>query len=158
LFLHDFIETWYKTNISSKNDFCQDIRLAVHNIIRYLTLWYFFFKFFFCKKNLQVFYVKFSMKNIDWETFILNTLANNFVLHMRIYKKAKEKLKNEKQNGANTINNSNLNSTSNTITNDDLNLIEMFFDVEADIEKGICRDEISQNSNGKEQGIFFIYK
>ena len=69
------------------------------------------------------------------------------MLHMRIYKKAKEKLRADKQNSA-----SNLNSMTNTVVNDDLNLVDLFFDVEADIERGICRDEISQNSNGKEQG------
>lgn len=94
------------------------------------------------------------MKNIDWENFIINTLANNFVLHMRIYKKAKEKLRADKQNNnnSNLLNSSNLNSTPSSSANDDLNLIETFFDIEADIEKSICRDEISQNSNGKEQG------
>lgn len=120
------------------------------------------------------------MKNIDWEQFIMNTLANNFVLHMRIYKKAKEKLKIDKQNGVITtpqtpsslsttaISNNNpmislsssLNSNSslsavglNGLSNDELYLIDYFFDIEADLERGICRDEISHNSNGKEMGM-----
>jgi hypothetical protein len=94
------------------------------------------------------------MKNIDWENFIINTMANNFLLHMRIYKKAKERLRLDKQANSNLINS----SASNQSVNEDLSLIELFFDVEADIEKGICRDEISQNSNGKEQGINLRYR
>jgi hypothetical protein len=88
------------------------------------------------------------MKSIDWENFIINTMANNILLHMRIHKKAKERLRLDKQANSNLINS----SASNQSVNEDLSLIELFFDVEADIEKGICRDEISQNSNGKEQG------
>jgi hypothetical protein len=32
------------------------------------------------------------------------------------------------------------------------NLVEMFFDLEAELEKGTCRDEIAYSSNEREQG------
>lgn len=37
---------------------------------------------------------------------------------------------------------------------EDCALIEMFFDLEAELDKGICHDEVAYQSNGREQGFF----
>lgn len=108
LIIHDFIESWYKTQISNKNEFCVEIKELLSQVFTHLTIF---------------------SKNIDWEQFILNTLANNFVTHMRLFKKAKEKTKK---------------------STDELILIDTFFDLEAEFEKGVCRDEISYLSSTKE--------
>ena len=84
-----------------------------------------------------------SLKNIDWEQFIMNTLANNFVLHMRIFKRAKEKMK---------LNNSMNKNQNKASVNENIALVEMFFDLEAELEKGICHDEVAFNSNNRELG------
>ncbi len=87
----------------------------------------------------------------------MNTLANNFVLHLRIFKKAKEKLQqninsNANNNVGSSSNNNNSGNNATTIINEEASLLEYFFDLEADLEKGICRDEVCYNLNGKELG------
>jgi len=42
LIMRDYIDVWYKNEISSRNDFRQTIRFTIHNIIRYLNSWYLF--------------------------------------------------------------------------------------------------------------------
>ena len=100
----------------------------------------------------------------------MNILAHNLVIQMRIYKKAKEKRLNapipssvlmnklNSSTGSNSpsINNgnsSNLMAAAQAIAaSNETNLIDMFFDLEAEIEKGICRDNISYSSAEKEHG------
>ena len=77
----------------------------------------------------------------------MDTLANNFVLHMRIFKRAKERMKLEKNVNSSTK------SPGNAAMSEDCALIEMFFDLEAELEKGICHDEVAYQSNGREQGL-----
>jgi hypothetical protein len=108
------------------------------------------------KKNL-IFVLK-SVKNIDWEQFITNTLANNFVLHMRLFKKSKDKLNTVKQSVMQTTGAANTLTPSQQQLNDDNHVIEAFFDLEADIERGICRDEVCNGTNGREHGIFMTFR
>ena len=37
--MRDFVESWYKAEISSKEDFTQTIKSTIHNAIRYVNLW-----------------------------------------------------------------------------------------------------------------------
>jgi hypothetical protein len=79
---------------------------------------------------------------------------------MRIMKKAREKLKNI--NAANTTRSNESLTTANyqklfanavgMAKTGEKNLIEMFFDLEAEIEKSVCRDCISYNSKEIEDG------
>ena len=98
-----------------------------------------------------------SVRNIDWEQFITNTLANSFVLHMRMFKKSKDKLNGMKA----TLSTQTTGSVPLTMSQQQLNdenfIVETFFDLEADFERGVCRDEISNGANGKEQGILEFF-
>ncbi len=40
LIMRDYIDIWYKNEISSRDDFRQTIRSAIHNAIRYIHSWY----------------------------------------------------------------------------------------------------------------------
>lgn len=89
------------------------------------------------------------------------------VIHMRILKKAREKMRkaNSPQSSrASTsssetvLTNANFQkmylNTINQIRANEKSLIEIFFDLEAEIEKGICRDCISYNSNEIEDSLW----
>lgn len=98
----------------------------------------------------------FSLKQVDWEHFLLNIVAHNLVVQMRLLKKTKEKLIDKKKREANTTladdaaqNQSYFNETL---------LVDVFFDLEAEIENDICRDQISFESNDREQGFFLLLK
>ena len=147
-----------------------------------------------------------SVKTIDWEHFIMNILAHNLVIQMRMLKKAKEKkasatppsisaspsntllnkmnagtpntaspispitTSNSSQSAAATTN-MNMNSSYNMTpvsaayankmlaaqsiaALNEANLIETFYELEAEIEKGICRDNITYNSTDIEHGTY----
>lgn len=155
LILRDYIDVWYKNEISSKEDFKQSIRLYIYNAVRYIT---------------------FCLREVDWEQFIMNILVHNLVFQMRMLKKAKEKrsklaldntlLKNEiikaikeltevKESSSPSASEQTSASEKKKILINDLlnngsflqaaqnyanlkenNLIELFFDLEAEREKG----------------------
>ena len=125
-----------------------------------------------------------SLKLIDWEQFIMNILAHNLVVQMRMLKKAKEKrskltednsliknaimkIINEKSEGHKTSEASNphekkliindlltnplfLSAAKASANLSESNLIDLFFDLEAEHERGICRDDVTYNSADKE--------
>jgi len=78
----------------------------------------------------------------------LNIIAHNLVVQMRLLKKAKEKRTQSAKNSKSEEKPALIPAAQNEI-----NLIELFFDLEAEIEKGICRDQISYDSIDKEHGI-----
>ena len=94
-----------------------------------------------------------SLKQTDWEQFLLNIIAHNLVVQMRLLKKAKEK-----RNQSKTTKNSKNDEKPLLIpaAQNETNLIELFFDLEAEIEKGVCRDQISYDSIDKEHGIIIL--
>lgn len=157
LILRDYIDVWYKNEISSKEDFKQSIRLYIYNAVRYIT---------------------YCLREVDWEQFIMNILVHNLVFQMRMLKKAKEKrsklaqdntlLKNEiikaikeltearessspstpsEQTSASEkkkvlindlLNNGSfLQAAQNYANLKENNLIDLFFDLEAEREKGL---------------------
>jgi sorting nexin-13 len=147
LFIRDYVDSWYKTNISSKDDFTQLVRLNVYNAIRHFNL---------------------CLKSLDCEHFLMNILAHNLVIQMRILKKSKEKVSsasNSIKNNiiASSILNSDTTSSAKLLLSasqsiaaqNESNLIDTFFDLEAEIEKNVCRDQISYSSLEKEQGLSF---
>lgn len=147
LFIRDYVDSWYKTNISSKDDFTQLVRLNVYNAIRHFNL---------------------CLKTLDCEHFLMNILAHNLVIQMRILKKSKEKVSSASNSIKNNIiassilNNDTTSSAKLLLTasqsiaaQNESNLIDTFFDLEAEIEKNVCRDQISYSSLEKEQGLPF---
>lgn len=39
LIIRDYIDAWYKTDISSKEDFSKTIRVTIYNAVRYVNSW-----------------------------------------------------------------------------------------------------------------------
>ena len=186
--IRDYIDSWYKTTISSKEDFGQSVRVLIYNSIRNFNKWlaqYIFFSFLFTQ-NMLIYFNKNScfsipyrsLKSIDWEQFIISIVAHSLIVQMRILKKAREKLKNTNspllslssstttptttKSSSESLTNSNYpklfgNAINKAKTNEN-NLIEMFFDLEVEIEKSICRDCISYNSKEIEDGNYFVKK
>lgn len=74
---------------------------------------------------------------------------------MRLLKKAKEKR--NKLKAASTATTATTNALDKEQLNqtaiNESNLIDMFFDLEAELEKGICRDQVSFDSGDTEQGL-----
>jgi len=99
LFVRDHVEIWYKTQISSDESFISDVKNGLYIAIRHLTE---------------------RLKQIDWFDFSTGTIVDSFATHIRLYRKAKERMSLE-------------HST---------DIRSCFFDVEAEYERGICRDEI----------------
>jgi hypothetical protein len=58
LIIRDYIDVWYKNNISSRDQFPKNVKNAIYDAIRNVTL---------------------SLKTIDWEMFLMNQLAHNLV-------------------------------------------------------------------------------
>lgn len=103
------------------------------------------------------------------ENFIFNILAHNLVIQMRMAKKIKEKrIRLNLPSISSPNSSSNSSATSNQdalLTNlqlaanlEESNLIDMFFELEAELEKGICRDVISLINADGEQGSIFCNK
>lgn len=138
--MRDYVDSWYKTNISSREDFDQAVRVLIYNSIRNLNK---------------------SLKSIEWEQYIINIVAHSLIIHMRIHKKAREKLRkasspSSRNSGGESLTNANFQkmftNTLNQIRANEKSLVEAFFDLEAEIEKGVCRDCISYNSKEIEDG------
>jgi hypothetical protein len=134
LFIRDYIEAWYSTEISIRQDFAQLIRSSMYSAIRHVTL---------------------CMKTIDWEHFIMNILTHNLVIQMRMLKKTKENrtfCSSPQLNSPKTISSqsSKMQQAQLQATLNEANLVDAFFELEAQIEKVICRDIITYSSAEKE--------
>jgi hypothetical protein len=46
LIIRDYVEVWYKADISNKEDFIKTIRVSIYNAVRYVNSWYLFILFF----------------------------------------------------------------------------------------------------------------
>ncbi len=84
------------------------------------------------KSNVYTFFCR--LREIDWLDFCTGTVVDSFATHVRLYRNAKERMRVE-------------NSTDIRAT---------FFDLEAEYERGICRDEVCMDRD-KEKGYFQIY-
>ena len=63
------------------------------------------------------------------------------MVQLRLLKKAKEKLVNQKRQQNSAV-----------LERNESYLVDLFFDLEAEVENDICRDQISFESNDREQG------
>ena len=77
----------------------------------------------------------FRLREIDWLEFCTGTVVDSFATHVQLYRKAKERMRLE-------------HST---------DIRACFFDVEAEYEQGICRDDVCMDKD-KEKGSHFILK
>ncbi|CAF4365505.1 unnamed protein product, partial [Adineta steineri] len=72
LFVRDYIEIWYKTQISSDELFIKDVKNGIYITIRHLSE---------------------RLREIDWLDFCTGTIVDSFATHVRLYRKAKERMR-----------------------------------------------------------------
>lgn len=65
-----------------------------------------------------------SLRNVNWEPLLTRHIVDDFASHLRLYRKAKEKVKQMENN-------------------QEGDLESVFFDLELDMEKTYCRDSVS---------------
>ena len=87
---------------------------------------------------------RFSLKKVDWVPMLTRDFMDDFASHLRLYRKAKEKVQIQRDN---------------LLKVDDLESV--FFDYELEMEKSYCRDLVStsaQYESGKyNEPSFQIY-
>ena len=152
LVIRDFIEAWYRPNISHNEEFSQSIRILIYNAIRQINQ---------------------CLKTVDWEQFFLSFLAQNLLIQMRMFKKARDKVKVHTSATTNSIvNNASVKLTSfksinsnSQATNEaifctlqsignanEASLNDLFFELESELEINVCRDCVSSSSSEREKG------
>jgi hypothetical protein len=72
LCIRDYLESWYKPQVSNKEDYVQSIRVLIYSAIRHVNQ---------------------CLKTVDWEHFFVNVLAQNLLVQLRMYKKARERVR-----------------------------------------------------------------
>ncbi|CAF2367357.1 unnamed protein product [Rotaria sp. Silwood2] len=108
LFVRDYIEIWYKTQLSSEESFIDDVKNGIYTTIRHLSE---------------------RLREIDWLEFCTGTIVDSFATHVRLYRKAKERLRLEQST----------------------DIRSCFFDLEAEYERGICRDEVCMDKDKEKE-------
>ncbi|CAF4275166.1 unnamed protein product, partial [Rotaria socialis] len=108
LFVRDYIEIWYKTQISSDESFIDDVKSGIYTTIRHLSE---------------------RLREIDWLDFCTGTIVDSFATHVRLYRNAKERLRLEQST----------------------DIRSCFFDLEAEYERGICRDEVCMDKDKEKE-------
>jgi hypothetical protein len=76
-------------------------------------------------------FFSYRLREIDWLDFCTGTVVDSFATHVRLYRTAKQRMRAE-------------NAT---------DIRAYFFDLEAEYERGICRDEVCMDKD-KEKGYF----
>ncbi|XP_021323915.1 sorting nexin-13 isoform X3 [Danio rerio] len=111
--LRDYIQYWYYT-LSDDETFLLEIRLTVQNAL-----------------------VEFSTrsKEVDWQPYFTTRLVDDFATHLRVFRKAQEKL-NEKEDPKQR--------------DDPDELLDSFFEVEVEMERKICRDVVCMSRKDEE--------
>lgn len=129
LFVRDYVEIWYKTQISSDESFVHDLKNDIYTSIRHLVERFVFhgncFRWLFSLITIR-------LSEIDWLDFCTGTIVDTFATHVRLYRKAKERMRLEQST----------------------DIRSCFFDLEAEYERGICRDEVCLDKE-KEKSMHF---
>ena len=162
-FIRDYIDEWYKAEISSKEEFIKILRSKIYTGIRYVNSRYNYTYIYRYVIDLNIKNITYSLKDTDWENFF-TYLSHNLVVQMRLFKKAKEKhnqmkststslssLSSNDENISQSAEFSSSNSNHHHHNNGSHHLVEIFFDLEAEIEKVICRDQVSTDLNDIDQ-------
>uniref|UniRef100_A0AAR2KQK7 Sorting nexin 13 n=1 Tax=Pygocentrus nattereri TaxID=42514 RepID=A0AAR2KQK7_PYGNA len=107
--LRDYIQYWYYT-LSEEESFLLEIRQTVQNAL-----------------------VQFSTrsKEVDWQPYFTTRLVDDFATHLRIFRKAQERL-NEKDDPKQQ------------------ELLDAFFEAEVEMERKICRDMVCTSHKDEE--------
>ncbi|XP_056597434.1 sorting nexin-13 isoform X2 [Triplophysa dalaica] len=111
--LRDYIQYWYYT-LSDDETFLLEIRQTVQNAL-----------------------VQFSTrsKEVDWQPYFTTRLVDDFATHLRVFRKAQEKLnerEDQKQRDAAE------------------ELIDSFFEAEVEMERSVCRDVVCTSRKDEE--------
>lgn len=131
LVIRDYVDSWYKAQISSRDEFDQAVRALIYTSLRNLNK---------------------CLKALECEQFIVSVAAHSLIIHMRVMKKAREKMAKSTQQPAvgEALTNANFQkmylNTIGRAHSYEKSLIETFFDLEAEMEKAFCRDCVSYNS------------
>ncbi|CAF1171845.1 unnamed protein product [Rotaria sordida] len=108
LFVRDYVEVWYKTQLSSDESFIHDVKNGIYITIQHLSE---------------------RLREIDWLEFCTGTVVDSFATHVRLYRKAKERMRLEQSTDIRVC----------------------FFDLEAEYERGICRDEVCMDKDAEKE-------
>ncbi len=73
------------------------------------------------------------LREIDWLDFCTGTIFDSFATHVCLFRKAKERMRLEQST----------------------DIRSCFFDLEAEYERGICRDDVCMDKK-KEEGYFLL--
>uniref|UniRef100_A0A674E0Q9 Sorting nexin 13 n=1 Tax=Salmo trutta TaxID=8032 RepID=A0A674E0Q9_SALTR len=105
--LRDYIQYWYYT-LSEDDSFLLEIRQTVQNAL-----------------------VQFSTrsKEVDWQPYLTTRLVDDFATHLRVFRKAQDRLEDSKQSK---------------------DMVESFFEAEVEMERNICRDVVCTSLKDEE--------
>uniref|UniRef100_A0A8C7ULJ9 Sorting nexin 13 n=1 Tax=Oncorhynchus mykiss TaxID=8022 RepID=A0A8C7ULJ9_ONCMY len=105
--LRDYIQYWYYT-LSEDDSFLLEIRQTVQNAL-----------------------VQFSTrsKEVDWQPYLTTRLVDDFATHLRVFRKAQDRLEDSKQSKE---------------------MVESFFEAEVEMERNICRDVVCTSLKDEE--------
>ncbi|XP_077086175.1 sorting nexin-13 isoform X5 [Siphateles boraxobius] len=111
--LRDYIQYWYYT-LSDDETFLLEIRQTVQNAL-----------------------VQFSTrsKEVDWQPYFTTRLVDDFATHLRVFRKAQERL-NEREDPKQR--------------DDPEELLDSFFEAEVEMERNICRDMVCMSRKDEE--------
>uniref|UniRef100_A0A8C7HBV4 Sorting nexin 13 n=1 Tax=Oncorhynchus kisutch TaxID=8019 RepID=A0A8C7HBV4_ONCKI len=109
--LRDYIQYWYYT-LSEDDSFLLEIRQTVQNAL-----------------------VQFSTrsKEVDWQPYLTTRLVDDFATHLRVFRKAQDRLEDSKQS-----------KVTHTL------MVESFFEAEVEMERNICRDVVCTSLKDEE--------
>ncbi|MGH0132760.1 UNVERIFIED_CONTAM: hypothetical protein FKN15_049963 [Acipenser sinensis] len=111
--LRDYIQSWYYT-LSDDESFLLEIRQTVQNAL-----------------------VQFSTrsKEVDWQPYFTTRLVDDFATHLRVFRKAQERMT-EKDDQK--------------LKDEPEELLESFFEAEVEMERKICRDLVCTSTRDEE--------
>lgn len=120
--IHDSIDSWY-TKLSPNPLFQESLKRTARRTISAFNSW---FEIIIILKRSSL---NFSLKKVDWVPLLTRDFVDDFASHLRLYRKAKERIQTQEEN---------------LLKTDDL--ASAFFDLELEMEKSYCRDLVSTSS------------
>uniref|UniRef100_A0A674D5L3 Sorting nexin 13 n=1 Tax=Salmo trutta TaxID=8032 RepID=A0A674D5L3_SALTR len=111
--LRDYIQYWYYT-LSEDESFLLEIRQTVQNAL-----------------------VQFSTrsKEVDWQPYFTTRLVDDFATHLRVFRKAQDRLERRDDNKQRDLSEE---------------MVESFFEAEVEMERNVCRDVVCTSLKDEE--------
>ncbi|KAK6324180.1 hypothetical protein J4Q44_G00065190 [Coregonus suidteri] len=111
--LRDYIQYWYYA-LSEDESFLLEIRQTVQNAL-----------------------VQFSTrsKDVDWQPYLTTRLVDDFATHLRVFRKAQDRLEGREDNKQRDLSEE---------------MVESFFEAEVEMERNICRDVVCTSLKDEE--------